>query len=132
MPIRLENKHRYPANWQEIRARILHRAGNRCEQCRVINRAWGWRDDGGNFHSVRKGPLIEAAYRRPPFELGTREGRMLRIIEIVLTIAHLDHIPEHCDDYNLRALCQRCHLRYDRQHHAETRRAIPGQREMFS
>lgn len=27
-----------------------------------------------------------------------------------------------CEPENLRALCAPCHLRYDRQHHAETRR----------
>lgn len=37
MPIRPENKHRYPANWRAIRAAILERAGQRCEQCGVQN-----------------------------------------------------------------------------------------------
>jgi len=32
---------------------------------------------------------------------------------VILTVAHLDHIPEHCDDANLRAMCQRCHNAYD-------------------
>jgi 5-methylcytosine-specific restriction endonuclease McrA len=32
---------------------------------------------------------------------------------VVLTVAHLDHQPEHCGDENLAALCQRCHNRYD-------------------
>lgn len=41
---------------------------------------------------------------------------------MVLTIAHLDHIPEHCSDDNLRALCQKCHLTYDAKHHAENAR----------
>lgn len=40
---------------------------------------------------------------------------------IVLTIAHLDHDPTNNDPANLRALCQACHLKYDAQHHAETR-----------
>lgn len=31
MPIKPENKARYPKNWKEIRARILERAGNKCE-----------------------------------------------------------------------------------------------------
>jgi len=34
MPI---NYHDYPANWREIRARILARAGNRCEKCGAAN-----------------------------------------------------------------------------------------------
>jgi hypothetical protein len=38
----------------------------------------------------------------------------------VLTIAHLDHTPENCDDDNLRAWCQRCHLTYDAKHHAQS------------
>lgn len=33
--------------------------------------------------------------------------------KVVLTVAHLDHNPQNCADENLRALCQRCHLRYD-------------------
>jgi hypothetical protein len=40
---------------------------------------------------------------------------------VVLTVAHLDHMPEHCDDDNLMAMCQRCHLSYDADHHAASR-----------
>jgi 5-methylcytosine-specific restriction endonuclease McrA len=41
--------------------------------------------------------------------------------KVVLTVAHLDHVPENCAPDNLRALCQRCHLAYDREHHRVTR-----------
>lgn len=37
MPIRPENRARYPANWKEIRARIQERAGDCCEECGVPN-----------------------------------------------------------------------------------------------
>lgn len=40
-------------------------------------------------------------------------GIYLRIVRIVLTVAHLDHQPENVGDDNLAALCQRCHNRYD-------------------
>ena len=43
----------------------------------------------------------------------------LRIV--VLTVAHLDHIPENCDDDNLKAMCQRCHNNYDISHRKQTR-----------
>ncbi|MCU0806577.1 MAG: hypothetical protein MUC53_01090 [Candidatus Contendobacter sp.] len=58
-----------------------------------------------------------------------------RVFFLVLTIAHLDHHPENNDgmeaggpviptdrieDSNLRALCQRCHLTYDADHHKRT------------
>lgn len=33
--------------------------------------------------------------------------------KVVLTVAHLNHDPRDCRDENLRALCQRCHNRYD-------------------
>ncbi len=94
MPIRPENKHRYPKNWKAIRETILKRAGDRCEgspdypDCRAEN---------GGQHPVT----------------GSR---------VVLTIAHLDHVPENCDPGNLRAWCQRCHLNYDRPRHIENRR----------
>lgn len=36
--------------------------------------------------------------------------------KVILTIAHLDHDPENWDvkDERLKALCQKCHLQYDR------------------
>ena len=37
---------------------------------------------------------------------------------MVLTVAHLDHTPENNALTNLKAMCQRCHLRLDSfQHH---------------
>lgn len=57
---------------------------------------------------------------------------------VVLTVAHLDHDTTNNTRENLRALCQRCHLRYDKQlhaqHAAETRRkkkAEAGQLALF-
>jgi hypothetical protein len=41
--------------------------------------------------------------------------------KVVLTVAHLDHDPTNCGDDNLRAMCQRCHLAYDHEHHARSR-----------
>lgn len=51
MPIKAENLDRYPENWHEIRAAILDRAGQRCENpaCRVGNGWIGYRDEGGYF-----------------------------------------------------------------------------------
>jgi hypothetical protein len=54
----------------------------------------------------------------------------------VLTVAHLgDPSPENCADDNLKAMCQRCHLRYDAPQHQEnaraTRRAKKRNGELF-
>ena len=93
MPIRPENRARYPSNWKSIRSEILDRAGHACEgspnfpDCRVAN------------YSLH-------------LETGSK---------VVLTIGHLDHVPENCEPSNLRAWCQRCHLVYDVDHHRRTR-----------
>lgn len=104
MPIRPENKNRYPRDWKAIRAAILDLAGRRCEQCGVPNHAYRprrrdeWTTDAGQA------------------ETWAMDGE--RVSRIVLTVAHLDHQPENCDPDNLRALCQRCHLAYDAGHNA--------------
>lgn len=87
-PIKAENKKRYPADWNKIRARILKRAKDRCEFCAAEN---------GYPHPVT-------------------------LSRVVLTIAHLDHTPENSDPSNLKALCQRCHNRYDREHRVANRK----------
>jgi hypothetical protein len=130
MPIKPENLHRYPKDWQDIRARILTRAGHRCEWagCGVPNYCCGFWDHEC-FVIVGSG-VIEA---RQAVQLAIEGHRLLRI---VLTVAHLDHMPEHCDPSNLLALCQRHHLRYDLDHHRTsaymTRRARAGTLELFT
>jgi hypothetical protein len=100
MPVRPENKHRYPSDWKAISLRIRTvRAAGRCECLGECGRGT---HDG----------------RCPNLNGGQAYGTGSKV---VLTVAHLDHTPEHVDDSNLRAMCQGCHLHYDRDHHAETR-----------
>lgn len=102
MPIRPENKDRYPANWaSEVRPAILERAKNEhghpcCEECGAPNRVLIERHPDGSWCHTMEG----------------FEGEP-NIVRIVLTIAHLNHQPEDCRPENLRAWCQRCHNRYD-------------------
>ena len=112
MPIKEENKKLYPENWKEIREAILKRANNKCEFCGVENHALGFRNYKGEFIKLNENPK------------DNDEDDVLNnhIFRIVLTIAHLDHNPENNNSENLRALCQKCHLNYDKEHHAETRR----------
>lgn len=127
MPIRPENVHRYPKDWPQIRARIISRAGNCCERCAVVNHRLGGRLPDGTFCPAMpeedmlrlKWPLPgSVSWCAPP---GRERWEKLRIIRIVLTVAHLDHQPENCEPSNLLALCQRCHLAHDADHHAQTR-----------
>lgn len=47
-----------------------------------------------------------------------------------LTVAHLDHTPENMNEDNLMAMCPKCHLQYDAQQHAESRKKRKdGERE---
>lgn len=124
MPIRPENRARYPADWSSISARIKERAGFKCEDCGVPDRQLGGRlPDGRWLEAWPTGTDgMRLTWPQPGSHswCGPREGgRVLRIVRIVLTVAHLDHQPENCDTDNLRAWCQRCHNRYD----AATRRA---------
>lgn len=107
MPIRPENRHRYPRDWKAIRERIRARAGNACEGCGVPNGAFIYRDDAGQWHKWV--PCTGAAPDDEP-----------KVVRIVCTTAHLDHQPENCVDDNLRFWCQKCHLSYDRKLHTET------------
>jgi len=112
MPIRPENRARYPKDWKAISLEVREAAGWVCEgapgiypDCRAVN---------GEPHPVT----------------GSK---------VVLTVAHLDHVPEHVGEPgqrpNLKALCQRCHLTYDAPHHAKnaaaTRRRALGNADLF-
>lgn len=104
-PIRPENRARYPADWPEISRAIKDRAGWRCECEGECGRPPGHLDAGGRCVNV---------HGQPAYGTGSK---------VVLTTAHLNHQPEDCRPENLKAMCQGCHLHYDRDHHAQTRAA---------
>jgi 5-methylcytosine-specific restriction endonuclease McrA len=142
MPIKPENKARYPKDWKAIRAEVLERAGHKCEQCNAPNRALiarGTGSDEGTYMLANGGEVFDAETGE---ELGLARGseyKVHRFTEVVLTIAHLDHVPENCGEPgnrpNLNAWCQRCHLKYDQEHHqanaAVTRRSRLAVSELF-
>jgi len=112
MPIRPSERSRYPKDWRTISLRIRERSGGRCEcegEC--------------GLHRTSPGPRRCEERNGEPAKWA--RGR------VVLTVAHLDHTPENCDDNNLKAMCQRCHLRYDIDHHRETRSSRNPQGKLF-
>lgn len=150
MPIKPENKARYPKNWKEIsRSIIQDRAGNRCEGCGVHNHAVGYRDEEGIFHPDFGNPILEDYGRG----IDSKTGKMIsykaakahadfttfhdergdKYFVIVLTTAHLDHVPENCEPENLRSFCQKCHNNYDQENRSETIRKVKskGQLKLF-
>lgn len=88
MPIKPENRRRYPSDWKTISLAIKERAGWRCEGSPAY-------------------PDCRAKHGEPHPITGSK---------VVLTTGHLDHTPEHCQPENLKSWCQRCHNTYDLAH----------------
>ena len=97
MPIKLENKDRYPENWPEIRERIRIRAKDKCEFCGVVNYSW--------INSKTRELCLSDEWNA---------------VKVICTTAHLDHMPENNEELNLAFLCQKCHNNYDRVHRNQT------------
>jgi len=128
------DRSKYPKDWPEISKRIrFDRAKGRCEWCNAPHN--GWRDQEGNWFE----PEFAETFPHMTEDM----------IKIVITTAHLgidkpDGTPGDkadtmdCRDENLAALCQRCHLNFDRTDHINNRRrnrrlrlVNAGQIEMF-
>lgn len=119
-PIRAENRGRYPADWRTVIVpAVRERSGDLCEGCGVLNHALGGRLRDGRFLPAQpKGTNgMRLDWPRPGEEAWCTDGvraERLRIIRIVLTVAHLDHDDlETRDLTRLRHWCQRCHNTYD-------------------
>ena len=99
-PIRPENRSRYGPDWPEFSRTIrFDRADGRCE-CQ-----------GECMRGTHDGRCTNT-HGQPAYGTGST---------VVLTVAHLCHTPE-CREH-VKAMCQGCHLHYDRDHHAATRAA---------
>ncbi|MGU3540394.1 hypothetical protein [Methylobacterium sp. A54F] len=123
MPIRREHRFFYPIDWPQLSALIrFRRAGGSCEGCgrphgRLVyhlrdGRWWdaevgSWRDGRGEV--VRAPPTAEDLLRG------------LRTTRVVLAAAHRNHDTADNRGTNLAALCQRCHMLYDRPEHQRRR-----------
>ena len=100
MPFRRE---RYPADWPAISLRIRERDGWRCKWCAAEN---------GKPHPVTGSKVVlttaHLGVARPDGSPGDKHDKM------------------DCRPENLASLCQRCHLKFDRDEHmvnaAATRR----------
>lgn len=90
MPINYKD---YPANWKEIRERILEREKHCCKFCGVQN----------------------YSYRQ------NNQGKFTRIVLTIAHLDH-DKLNHDVQDDRLAALCQKCHLGYDMQRHIANRK----------
>lgn len=106
MPVRAERKALYGEGWRDFSAYIrFERADGRCE-C-----------DGRCGDELCRGLVdgrCNARHGHPHPVNGKR---------VVLTVAHFTHEESCRDEDKVGGYCARCHLAYDREHHAETRKA---------
>lgn len=99
MPIRPENRARYGPDWPEFSRWVrFERAGGRCE-C-----------DGECGRATHLGRCPNR-HGEPAYGTG---------YPVILTVAHLTHEPE--DREHVKAMCQGCHLHYDREYHQQSRK----------
>ena len=116
MPIRPDLKKLYPPDWRQISRRIrFERAQRRCERCGAPHMHYRMRS--GLIIPPR---LLEYFHGAMTLEEARQDG--FQLSRIVLTTAHLNHDPTDNREENLAALCQRCHLAHDQQHHWRSRR----------
>jgi ribosomal protein L37AE/L43A len=126
---------KYHLNWKDlIRPLILKRANNCCEFCKVPNYKlilrgfWNgiecYQDADGNIFDAKTSEPIGSDY------LG-EVSQKNKLIKVVLTISHLDHNIGNNEESNLKALCQKCHLNWDKEHHKESRKRNKGIQSLF-
>ena len=116
MPIKPENQKLYPKDWKAISRRIrFERAGGKCEQCEAKHDSYGYRDTEGRYHMIAEDETF-LGMEAEAIALEGLDGET-KVVRIVLTVAHLNHDPTDNREENLKALCQRCHLRYDAKLH---------------
>ena len=117
MPIRPENRARYPADWK-LRSRFVRlvRAKGRCEWCGVAQYSIVERGSGrvmdGAFSTYADARQALADRYASTFGLDADDPSPWSIV--VLTTAHVfDDRPEAASLLNLAALCQKCHNGHD-------------------
>lgn len=126
MPVDLN---RYPDNWKVISQQVrFERAEGKCEWCGVSHLARGARDRFGVWHNEDDIHAMQSDEGERIFPDG-----FPHTIRIILTTAHIG-IPKYPGDVgdksdkmdcrlnNLKALCQRCHLNFDRDEHIKNRK----------
>lgn len=99
----MQNRNNYAPEWFDtIRPAILKRDNYKCQKCFVKHRSKGYYDSHGNFVECDQ------------FMLDWAKRNQLKPITIYLHVAHLDQNPANNSESNLKSLCPRCHLNFDR------------------
>lgn len=133
MPI---DRKKYHPKWSLICYLLKrYRAKNRCEVCGVGNYAVGYWDNktwynpdqadppAAGFDGHRDAKAWVQSYNDEIGELYDPDTRKICVIK--LGVAHLDHDEQNNRFWNLKVMCQLCHLTHDRADNANRRRYGP-------
>lgn len=97
---------KYHPDWEKLSQECIEAANNKCEECGSIGRTWRLKKKYAVHEAQLFLPLIETL----PIN---QEAEQKKMCKVVLNAAHLEHDPWNPNPH-LRALCQACHLLYDR------------------
>ena len=107
---------KYPDNWKsEIVPAIRDRSGDKCEWCGLENGQTVW-SVPFLIREISKYKRRMIWFRSKSDAIREcRDHRDVKEVQVVLTVAHLDHDEENenVPIDRLAHLCQACHLRYD-------------------
>lgn len=105
----------YPKNWKSIRNEILERAENRCE---CAGECMGLQHLQGDVFSAGLGKIQVKIKLRRCIEMHMQKPQTFGGRRVILTIAHTNKSRNtKCARRDkLKAMCQACHLRFDRNH----------------
>lgn len=119
------DRSKYPDNWDEIADAVKDRADWKCQEC-------------GAPHNIMIVRSSDGKWRRYD---AADEAAQVKGIRVIITVHHIgvdkdDGTPGDpgdkmdCRDDNLIALCQRCHLLADMDHHIANRRRNQRERQV--
>lgn len=94
------NRAYYPKNWEEIARKVKEEAQWKCEEC-------------GRQCKIPEESWVDFVKRVAPNNHDLLREVAEKPVRFVLTVAHLNHIPEDVRRLNLKAWCSVCHCRYD-------------------
>ena len=95
----MRNKHLYPENWHdEIRPKILAKQHYKCKICKIKHRSTGYYDFNKQFVECDN------------FMIEHAKKLNFKLQKIILQIHHKNGDRKNNEEYNLVALCPKCHL----------------------
>lgn len=111
-----EQRRKYNADWQATSCNIrIHRAGNKCEVCKIDNEIIIKRFSNNTWRLADIGELGLVEHFKTQFKMKMHQAiKAAGLKKVILSVAHLNHNEKDDRPENLLCGCQWCHLKHDR------------------